>query len=136
MVPCIHCRALKVRQPFLFRYEECVSAITLGRSYVLCSNNPNNRVRLALLAPDVAFAKIPVIETRDIDIMGVIGKGGFGVVRRGTWQSKDVAIKELRALSTDTTDAEQVKKFEEFQREVKIMRYQERKKTKRKKRKN
>jgi predicted Ser/Thr protein kinase len=51
---------------------------------------------LDLLAPDIAFAKIPVIETRDIDIMGVIGRGGFGVVRRGTWQGKDVAIKEVR----------------------------------------
>lgn len=48
---------------------------------------------------------IAVIPEADVELGAVIGSGGFGIVRRGTWRGAPVAVKSLQRASGDANDA-------------------------------
>jgi serine/threonine protein kinase/GTPase SAR1 family protein len=123
-LPCQHC--LQLRDPlvdnYMFTYEECVDAVESGRPFVYCCGLPSRPVRIDMLAPDIVFSDISLIE--NYDIIKALGTGGFGTVYKAKMRDGDgihVAVKELNFASSSATPEERTEKFNEFQREVYIM---------------
>jgi hypothetical protein len=123
LIPCTHCirNTKSSGQPYLFTYAECIQAITNGKPFVFCHHIPSASrcIPLLKLAPDIAFADLPVIDGRLLQIDKQIGSGGFGLVFCGSYQQTNVAVKELKFLIGD--DQERVTKFRDFQQEAWIM---------------
>jgi len=123
LVPCCHCIELGdvLLGPFHFTYEECVSAVTNGKSFVYCRGVPTRPVNICYLAPDIAFKDFPIIGEEDLQVLEQVGSGGFGLVFRGLYAGNvEVAIKELRS-EDNSEPQDELEKFKEFQREVGIM---------------
>jgi len=121
LVPCTHClaRPESAATPFYFSYQECVEAVFRRRAVLFCHHieSPSRMVHVAHLAPDIAFADLPIVQSSTINICEEIGRGGFGAVYRATIGGVEVAVKELAGL------AAAVEIFDEFQHEAYIMRY-------------
>jgi len=123
LVPCCHCidSGDILLGPYYFTYEECVNAVTNGKSYVYCRGVPTRPVNICYLAPDIAFKDFPIIDPDDLTDIVHVAAGGFGLVYKGLYQQTiKVAIKELISDDKDTK-ADEMSKFKEFQREVGIM---------------
>ena len=118
LVPCSHCLALNDPHVFQFTFRECIQALSSSKPYLFCRHieSRTRRVRIHDLCPDIAFADLPVIASRDLKYEKKIGEGGFGTVYRGTLRDEVVAIKQLR-MSGEIGDL-----FAEFQQEAYIMR--------------
>lgn len=128
-IPCSHCMngtngKSSVKNVHLFAYEECAKGITAGLTTVVCKPSDKN-IRIDYIAPDVAFAGIPVLQMKDITVEQKIGEGGFGTVYKGLLRTPQgsatgipVAIKELKMPESQE---DYMEKFEEFKREAFIM---------------
>jgi hypothetical protein len=105
----------------MFTLKECIDAAASGQPFVYCHNirSPARCVRLDQLALDVAMADMRIIQSDTLNIGRELGHGAYGTVFEGTWQGQRVAIKRL---TSDEGDDERVDKFNEFQREVWVMR--------------
>lgn len=106
--------AVSVLQPDEFDYDAVLDAFHKGERTFMCG-----RVAVPIedMAPDICMNYIP--ELNNVKVGDPIGRGGFGVVYRGTWGSSDVAIKEVlfkSALSSANTEA-----YRQFAHEVWIM---------------
>jgi hypothetical protein len=79
---------------------------------------------LDTLAFDVAFSDIESIkvEWEDLEIDVEVGKGGFATVFRGCYKGEPVAVKKINLLADEAPTAEVLDKFNEFRREVSLMR--------------
>ncbi len=54
-----------------------------------------------------------VVDYKELEIGGVVGKGSFGTVHKGKWKSRDVALKRLRLPGGhDTGSKADVKEIE------------------------
>lgn len=122
LIPCPHCLRKGVSKPFQFTYKECVQAIMERRKCLFCCHieTPSRAVPLHQLAPDLAFADLPVIRANAVELKEEIGRGGFGLVYRALIYGHEVAVKEL-SITADSTNANEV--YSEFQQEAYIMRY-------------
>jgi len=84
LVMCSHCAQLRVPNlvPFFFTYSECLDLAEAGGAYCFCQHirSPSRCVRIDLLAPDIVFADLSVINESDLTIQHVIGQGGFGQI--------------------------------------------------------
>jgi len=135
-IPCSHCIDKNLQTPFLFPFEDCVHAVhRAGSPFVYCNGIPSRAVRVDLMAPDLVFQEIPIIE--HLSIATKIGEGGFGIVykgelavnklgeivQKGTPDSRlvPVAVKELREDADALDNKVNLEKFNEFQRETYIM---------------
>jgi len=67
------------------------------------------------------MSDIPKIEYTDLSIEKEIGKGGFGVIYKGTINGVTVAIKKL-LLPEDSTIEVQTTKFQDLYKEASYMR--------------
>ena len=123
-VTCTHCTSLKelnaIENPFLFTEDCVVGSINSGQGALYCHHiqSPSRCISVVDLAPDLAFEDLPSINEDAITIDKKLGEGGFGVVYKGTWNDRAVAIKEL---TEDETGEDTMEKFQEFQRECWIM---------------
>ena len=84
-----------------------------------------DKVRLDQLVPDVAMAEkgtCKIDYQKELKVGEVIGKGGFGVIHKGIYKGQAVAIKEI-AQPQETDDEEKLRAFNEFRKEVYVMRY-------------
>ena len=100
LVPCLHClRQNQYERPFEFSKEDLVQALATGIPFVYCRNikSVSRSVRVDVLAPDISFGDIPMIE--GLIVHEQIGKGGFGAVFKGEYKRKVVAIKEVLVSS-------------------------------------
>ena len=122
LIPCCHCVEIGdiLLGPYYFTYEECVTAVTNGQSFVYCRGVPTRPVNICYLAPDVAFKDFAIIDPSELEITNLVGSGAFGLVYKGKYANMDVAIKELKAEESESK-ADELDKFKEFQREVGIM---------------
>ena len=128
-VPCVHCVEIGSYSPYLFTLEECIHQVTTGtgQPFVWCRGL--RRVRIDALAPDISFTDMRTkrVDFKDIQLSSVIGLGAFGKVYSGKWNDQLVAIKILenqkkeQFSELEEPDAEEYKRFNEFQREVWIM---------------
>jgi serine/threonine protein kinase len=130
LVACSHClqataRSAVLVSPYYFAFEQLIDAVQAGENVVHCCNVPSRHVRVDAMAPDVAFADLPLIEPERIETDRVLGQGGFGVVYRGTLSMGDgkeplvVAVKELLRGVDDAIDAAAaIESFQEFRREA------------------
>lgn len=101
-------------QPEEFDYDAVLDAFHRGERTFMCGKVA---VPIEDMAPDICMCFIP--ELKNVKIGDPIGRGGFGVVYRGSWSNADVAVKEVlfkSALSSANTDA-----FRQFAHEVWIM---------------
>lgn len=106
--------AVSVLQPDEFDYDVVLDAFHRGERTFMCGKVA---VPIEDMAPDICMNFIP--ELKNVKVGDVIGRGGFGVVYRGTWGSAEVAVKEVlfkSALSSANTEA-----FRQFAHEVWIM---------------
>jgi hypothetical protein len=101
LVMCSHCAALRSPNavPFFFTYAECLELVEAGEAYCFCQHirSPSRCVRIDLLAPDIVFSDLSVIEECDLDMQQAIGQGGFGQIFKGTLKRVDRTHK-IRAL--------------------------------------
>ncbi len=68
--------------------------------------------RAAVLLPNAVQEGLKVIPFRALTLERVLGRGGFGVVRKAKWQGTDVAVKQLLAGALSESA------LEEFRREA------------------
>jgi len=59
---------------------------------------------------------------KDVTKMEVLGEGASGVVYKGKWQDKEIAIKEIKRKN-NTDNMKYLEQFRTFSHEVFIMRY-------------
>ncbi len=59
---------------------------------------------------------------KEIKIDKELGRGAFGIIRKGVYNKRSVAVKTLN-LQSDVDPIERFKAFTEFRREVWLMRY-------------
>lgn len=83
-IPCTHCLQLQT-EPFLFTFRECVQAIVNKRPTLFCNyiHSLSREVQVADLAPDIAFADIPVLKQKELTFVKVIAKSNSGLVWEG-----------------------------------------------------
>jgi hypothetical protein len=94
-----------------FNYDQLVQQILAGKSSIEMNSLS---IPIAKLAPDVAFVHVPIIT--EVETSKKLGEGGFGIVYKGKWDGRQVAVKELKVKANS-----EVSKFREFQREVYTM---------------
>ena len=101
-------------QPDEFDYDLVLDAFHRGERNFMCGKVA---VPIEDMAPDICMNYIP--ELKNVTVGEPIGRGGHGVVYRGTWSACDVAIKEVifkSAISSANTEA-----YRQFAHEVWIM---------------
>jgi serine/threonine protein kinase/GTPase SAR1 family protein len=104
-------------QQSTYKYEEVLNAFQQGAKTFYCGQIP---VPLEDLAPDICLNYIP--ELKDVSVDRKLGAGGFGVVFRGMYDGKVVAIKELHVKSAPSGSTEEsIDRFRAFVHEVWIM---------------
>jgi len=86
--------------------EEISTLFINGQSFVPCPLDKNISVGLDRVAPDVCLSNLPIISSTDVTVLEEIGSGGFGLVKRGTYEDKskgkiDVAIKEVNLQTVE-----------------------------------
>ena len=119
LIPCSHCYLRDINmEPFYFTFDECAEAITNGISIMYCEHIKRKNMAIAIeqLAPDIAFADIPLINYADLTFADELGRGAFGVVYLAELFGTKVAVKQLTSLSMNEES------FSDFQQEVYIMR--------------
>ena len=86
-VPCVHCvmRRSLTGEPYLFSYEQCISAVTSGMPFLFCRDiqSSSRCVRIDKLAPDISFSDIQQIRETEFTVGRLLGQGGFGMVYYG-----------------------------------------------------
>ena len=106
-VPCFECLKQGRPEPFEFKVvEHCMPEISKNRTTIECGYHrndlaTNHTVSLANIVPDLLLQDIDpnLLLTADNisyqeDEASFLGKGGYGKVYRGKYQSKSVAIKK------------------------------------------
>ena len=97
LIPCTHCIDSDKssssfdgsnNSPFLFSYAECVIAVTEFSGCVFCNHirSPSRMVYVDKLAPDISLSGIPLIDDKQLKILDILGKGGFGTVYKAEFQ--------------------------------------------------
>jgi leucine-rich repeat kinase 2 len=116
-VPCRHCLLNRLEQPTVFSYEELEDMAAREQWMVHCQNG--GQLALDILVPDLAMADFDGhrIEFNDVQIEKELATGGFGVIYKGLWNKKVVAVKKLKEERLqDFTKA-----YDNFRREVWLM---------------
>ena len=99
-----------------FRFEVLVQLFTSNKNRVACASC-FELLPISLLAPDITFNFLPVVQ--NLKLGALIGRGGFGLVYRGTLKDgTEVAVKEMLVAGDDEAVVE---KFRQFQHEVCMM---------------
>jgi len=96
-INCIHCltRNSGYRyDPFVFTLSGIELTAAQGKRYAYCRGI--RPVRIDKLAPDVDMTYVAHIKREDVKIGDKIGEGGYAVVYKGTYNSKDVAVKHIK----------------------------------------
>eukprot|EP00005_Dracoamoeba_jomungandri_P014137 CAMPEP_0174277974 /NCGR_PEP_ID=MMETSP0439-20130205/61221_1 /TAXON_ID=0 /ORGANISM="Stereomyxa ramosa, Strain Chinc5" /LENGTH=1598 /DNA_ID=CAMNT_0015370339 /DNA_START=1040 /DNA_END=5837 /DNA_ORIENTATION=- len=103
-------------------------AIFSGEEMYPCSSAPGGQVDLSLVVPDLTLADLDdcTISYDDLKIGKEIGEGGNAIVYWGTYDEKEVAIKELKlrtkkGMSEGTKEKMALMVFTEFRAEAWIM---------------
>ncbi len=100
----------------MFSLETLVQLFTSNKSRASCGVC-NELIPVALVAPDITFSFLPVVENLTLDAL--IGRGGFGLVYRGILADGTVvAVKEM--LVNEDVEVV-VERFRQFQHEVCMM---------------
>ena len=117
LVPCNHCKS---DTPYMFTYEECMKAAISDKPFLFCCGikSLSRCVSVNQLAPDIGLTDIPQIDSIDLKIGDVLGEGSFGIVNKGVWMGKEIAVKTIKLSS----ELDERPKFREFQQESFIMR--------------
>eukprot|EP01119_Soliformovum_irregulare_P012799 TRINITY_DN3341_c0_g1_i4.p1 TRINITY_DN3341_c0_g1~~TRINITY_DN3341_c0_g1_i4.p1 ORF type:complete len:1224 (+),score=344.87 TRINITY_DN3341_c0_g1_i4:109-3780(+) len=117
-----------------FNLKFLESQLAQGQNYVYCDNFQvekgiqveNHAVRIDHLAFDLTLDDINhlLIDFSEVQLGSQLGRGGFAVVYRGIFKSREVAVKVVDMSSEDEAlDPEAVlrEKYGEFRREVVVM---------------
>lgn len=81
---------------------DCYSAVKRGELFVYCRDfvAESRCIRIDHLAPDLNLAtQVRLLNSDQVQLTAKLGQGGFGLVWKGTWQGRIVAVKELSADS-------------------------------------
>lgn len=102
--------------PVLFPFEILVQLFTSNKQSIVCSGCGNS-VPISLIAPDITFSFLPIID--HVDLGSRLGRGGFAAVYRGVLEDGTVvAVKELLVAGDEEAVLD---KFRQFQHEVFMM---------------
>lgn len=77
LIPCIHCwsRCYDNKNPFLFSIEDLILSLSRGNPFSYCNGISSRKVRIDLLAPDLAFGGLPTISSDAVTFDKQIAKG-------------------------------------------------------------
>eukprot|EP01132_Coremiostelium_polycephalum_P002390 gene2390-2955_t len=133
-ISCYECTFLLDHNPTLFTIDECELAVMDGKTVLNCfkDKSPTHRLKLDILAPDIAMVDIPRprFDLKEIKINKEVGRGAFGIVYEAEWNGELIALKKLLPPTGDdssmTDDADskiedRLRVFREFRHEVYTM---------------
>jgi hypothetical protein len=98
-IPCLHCvRKDPLVQPYCFSIANCVRALSSGDPFVYCQGirAPSRAVRVSAIVPDLALAEAPQLS--NVEVEEKIGEGGFGIVYKGRYANRVIAVKEISLM--------------------------------------
>lgn len=122
-VPCSDCIKKQKEEPHLFSVRQCTSAIAKGQITVTCEID-KVPVSLDEIIPDIALSDVDLPRVdfeREVKLGKELGKGAFGQIFEGTWNSNSYAIKKLILDGLQEDSNEVLDIFHEFRREVWLM---------------
>ncbi|KAF2072479.1 hypothetical protein CYY_006211 [Polysphondylium violaceum] len=137
-ISCYECAILYDRNPTLFTIEECELAVMDGKTVLTCcqkndqeERSPSHRLKLDILAPDIAMVDIslPKFDLKEIKINKEVGRGAFGIVYEAEWNNECIALKklipptgnEIDDQDPDSKVEDRLRVFREFRHEVYAM---------------
>lgn len=86
-------RGLQAEKEVLLSFAECAEALKRGDETIRINNED---VALRVVAPDLTLEHIERISPTAVTGLKQIGVGGFGIVSRGQWNGRPVAVKEMK----------------------------------------
>ncbi|KAL6062523.1 Pleckstrin y domain [Balamuthia mandrillaris] len=121
---CPHCFHYQRELSHEFSISDIEKAVAQGHKDLPCGLEGRCSVRLDYLAPDISLVDVRqyMIESGQVEMEEMIGRGSFANVYRGKYKGQTVAVKKITITQESGGDeTELLEKFKELRREVLFM---------------